>query len=90
MCLFSSGILADGKGTKCNVCGGSGKVTKAKLNEFNDIHGFGEKKKYVRENLTRAEKKIYDSVMQRFPATHPESAYDIAIQNGIQFQFICK
>ena len=34
MCLFSSGVVADGKGTKCTTCYGSGKISKAKYNEL--------------------------------------------------------
>ena len=40
--------------------------------------------------LTKSEKKIYDSVMRSFPATAHESAMDIAIQGGANFQFIPK
>ena len=40
--------------------------------------------------LTKSEKKIYDSVMASFPATAHESAMDIAIQGGVNFQFIPK
>jgi hypothetical protein len=46
--------------------------------------------KYCRENLNEKEKKIYDAIMKDFPATNPESAYDIAIQGGTNFQFIYK
>jgi hypothetical protein len=38
--------------------------------------------------LTQEEQKIYDSVMQYFPATSHESALNIALQGGIDFQFI--
>ena len=37
LCLFGSGIVADGKGTKCRICGGTGKVSKKQMNTFNDI-----------------------------------------------------
>jgi hypothetical protein len=40
------------------------------------------------KKLTKAEKKIYDAVMRAFPATHPSSAYNIAIQGGVKFDFI--
>jgi DNA-binding MurR/RpiR family transcriptional regulator len=40
--------------------------------------------------LSKAEKKIYDSVMVSFPSTAHESAMDIAIQGGVKFQFISK
>lgn len=40
--------------------------------------------------LTKEEKKIYDSVMANFPATSHESALNIALQGGIKFQFTSK
>ncbi len=40
--------------------------------------------------LTKAEKKIYDSIMRNFPSTKKESALDIALQGGVRFQFIFK
>ncbi len=40
--------------------------------------------------LTKAQKKIYDSVMETFPASSHGAAYDAAIQGGVKFQFICK
>ena len=40
--------------------------------------------------LTKAEQKIYDSVIANFPATKHESAMDIALQGGIRFQFTYK
>lgn len=45
-------------------------------------------KKSKLKNLTQSERKIYNSVLKSFPATSKESAYDIAIQDGIKFQFI--
>ena len=36
LCLFGSGILADGKGTTCKICGGGGKVNIRVLKEFNE------------------------------------------------------
>lgn len=39
MCLFSSGIVADGKGTKCSNCGGLGVISKAKYNRLVDDLG---------------------------------------------------
>ena len=39
MCLFSSGIVADGKGTKCSTCGGVGTISKAKYNKLVDELG---------------------------------------------------
>ena len=41
-------------------------------------------------SLTKQEKKIYDSIMSHFPNTSHDSAYDKAIQGGVNFQFICK
>jgi len=46
--------------------------------------------KQLYDSLTSKEKKIYDAVMNDFPATSPESAYDIAIQGGVRWQFIQK
>jgi len=40
--------------------------------------------------LSKKEKKIYNSVLENFPATSREYAYDIAIQGGIKFQFMSK
>lgn len=40
--------------------------------------------------LTSKEQKIYDAIMRAFPATHPDSAKDKAIQGGLNFQFIPK
>lgn len=39
MCLFSSGIVADGKGTKCRTCGGVGSISKAAYNRLVDDLG---------------------------------------------------
>ena len=36
LCLFSSGILADGKGSKCPECNGSGKVSKRQKWDFEE------------------------------------------------------
>lgn len=41
-------------------------------------------------SLTLAEKLIYSSVMSSFPSTSHESAYDVAIQDGVRWQFIFK
>lgn len=38
--------------------------------------------------LAKSEKRIYDAVLKAFPATRPETAYNVAIQGGIRFQFI--
>lgn len=43
------------------------------------------KKRSIR--LTKAEKKIYNSIMQNFPATSHESALDGALQGGVNWQF---
>ena len=47
-----------------------------------------QKKDY--ESITIEEKKIYDAIMQSFPATNPDSAYNKAIEGGCNFQFIYK
>ena len=39
ICLFASGIVADGKGTICDACSGRGKVSKQKFNELLDLYG---------------------------------------------------
>jgi hypothetical protein len=38
--------------------------------------------------LTHKQKIIYDSVMENFPATKHDSAYDIAIQGGVRWNFV--
>lgn len=48
------------------------------------------KQKEQYNNLTEEEKKIYDSVMSNFPATHHESAIDVAWQGGVKWDFISK
>jgi hypothetical protein len=40
--------------------------------------------------LTKEEQKIYYSIMAHFPNTSHYSAYDKAIQGGVNFNFICK
>jgi hypothetical protein len=42
------------------------------------------------KDLSKAERKIYDSVLSNFPATSKESALDAAIQGGVKFDFIFK
>lgn len=42
------------------------------------------------KRLTKAERKIYDSIMSHFPATSHESAMDAALQGGVNWQFIPK
>lgn len=42
------------------------------------------------KKMTPKEKKIYNSVIQHFPATSKESAYDVAIQGGVKWNFIPK
>ena len=44
----------------------------------------------LRLKLTVKERRIYDSILTSFPATAKESAYDIAIQGGVNFQYISK
>lgn len=38
--------------------------------------------------LTNRERKIYDAVMQSFPATKHESALDVAWRRGVKLDFI--
>lgn len=45
------------------------------------------KKKY---KMTKKEWKIYNAIMTTFPATHPDSAYNVAIQGGVKFNFYPK
>ncbi len=40
--------------------------------------------------MNAKEQKIYDSIMRSFPSTHPESAYNKAIEGGARFNFISK
>jgi hypothetical protein len=42
------------------------------------------------KKLTLKELKIYKSVLASFPATSHESAYNVAIQGGVKFQFYPK
>jgi len=42
------------------------------------------------KDLTKAERKTYDSVMLYFPATSKDAAIDAAIQGGVRFNFISK
>ncbi len=39
------------------------------------------------KRLTKAEKKIYDSIKSNFPATSHEYAMDVALQGGVNWQF---
>ena len=39
------------------------------------------------KKLNKKEQKIYDAIIQSFPATDPESAYDIAIQGGVNWNY---
>jgi hypothetical protein len=41
-------------------------------------------------DLTPAEKKIYEAIIRVFPATDHLSAIDYAVQGGARFQFIPK
>lgn len=38
--------------------------------------------------LSKEEKKIFDAILRSFPATDPASAYNKAIEGGVNFQFI--
>lgn len=40
-----------------------------------------------KKRLTASERKIYDAVMAAFPATNPDSAYNVAVQGGVRFDF---
>jgi hypothetical protein len=48
------------------------------------------KQKAEYNKLTAEEKKIYDAIMQSFPATSHEYALDAAWQGGVKFQFYPK
>ncbi len=48
------------------------------------------KKPNWRKLLNKEERRIYDSIMASFPATDPASAYDKAIEGGVNWQFQCK
>ena len=41
----------------------------------------------LRNKLNDEEKKIFDSIMNHFPSTQPESAYDKSLEGGIKFQY---
>lgn len=43
-----------------------------------------------KKKLTKGQLKIYNAIMKSFPKTNPNTAYDYAIQGGLNFQFICK
>lgn len=38
-CLYGNGIVADGRGSKCDTCRGSRKVYRKKRDEFNKQYG---------------------------------------------------
>ena len=40
------------------------------------------------DSLSKKEKKIYDSIMSKFPNTSHESAFNKALEGGMNFQFI--
>lgn len=42
------------------------------------------------ESLTPEERKIYDAILQAFPATSIETAYNHAINGGINLQYHAK
>lgn len=44
----------------------------------------------MKKKMTKKEKKIYDAILKAFPKTHPDSAYECAINGGAKFQFIYK
>lgn len=39
------------------------------------------------QSLNKKEKKIYDSIIESFPSTHPDSAYDKAIEGGVNWNY---
>lgn len=39
------------------------------------------------KNLTKAQRKIYNSIMNSFPATSKKYAIALAKKNGVKFQF---
>lgn len=39
MCLFSSGTVANGRGTKCSTCSGTGRIRKTIYNRLKKIYG---------------------------------------------------
>lgn len=45
---------------------------------------------FYRVQLSKQEQKIFDAILRSFPATHPASAFDKAIEGGVKFHFICK
>jgi len=47
-----------------------------------------EKREY--NTLTKEEKKIYDSIMNHFPNTAHDSAFNKALEGGVKWDFICK
>lgn len=59
-------------------------------NEYNKMLLIDETRRNEYESLSKEEKKIYDSIMSHFPNTSHDSAYDKAIQGGVNFQFIYK
>lgn len=42
------------------------------------------------KKLNKKQQKIYDAIIANFPATKHISALEIALQGGINFQFISK
>ncbi len=47
-------------------------------------------KKTQKVKLTKTEQKIYDSVMDNFPATKHEHALAVALEGGVNYQFQSK
>lgn len=59
-------------------------------NEYNKMLLINEIRRNEYESLSKEEKNIYDLIMSHFPNTSHDSAYDKAIQGGVNFQFIYK
>lgn len=78
-------------GQDCNECDKNGMISNNRLKEL-ELFDMIEKPKdrFTRDNLNAKERKIYDAVMRHFPATNPETAYDVAVQGGTRLQFIPK
>ncbi len=96
-CLFSSGIVANGKGSKCDSCNGTGKVTQTEYIALKEKYGDLIKTPnkgncHLKEflSLTKTQQKIYLALKDAFSATKHTTLMDVAIQNGINFQLINK
>lgn len=82
---FMPWSISDGQ--NCNHCDKSGMIANSKLKELGLEDMIVETIVEKVARLKRKEKKIFDSVMQSFPATSLMSAYDVALQGGVKFDF---